>query len=45
MQSKNRDTDVENKRIDTKGEREMRDELGDWDWHIFTIDTMYKLDN
>ena len=21
------------------------DELGDWDWHIYTIDTMYKIDN
>ena len=21
------------------------EELGDWDWHINTIDTMYKIDN
>ena len=20
-------------------------ELGDWDWHIYTIDTSYKIDN
>ena len=20
-------------------------ELGDWDWHIYTIDTIYKRDN
>ena len=29
--------------MDTKGEQE--GELGDWDWHIYTIDTMYKMDN
>ena len=41
------DTDVENKRMDTKGEVGLGwwDELGDWDWHIYTIDTMYKIDN
>ena len=21
------------------------DELGDWDWHTYTVDTMYKIDN
>ena len=21
------------------------DVLGDWDWHIYTIDTVYKIDN
>ena len=26
-----RDTDVENKRMDTKGEKGVWDELGDWD--------------
>ena len=34
----NRDTDE-----DTKGGRWRWDELGDWDWHIYT--TMYKTDN
>ena len=24
---------------------EQWDELGDWDWHIYTIDTRYKIDN
>ena len=43
-QSRNRDTDVENKRMDTKGEKGGWDELGDWDWHVYTIDTMYKID-
>ena len=43
LQSRNRDTDVENKRMDTKGGREGWDELGDGDWHIYT--TMYKTDN
>ena len=39
------DTDVENKHMDTKGGGGGWDELGDWDWHIYTIDTMYKIDN
>ena len=45
LQSRNRDTDIENKWMDTKGEREGWEELGAWDWHIYTIDTMYKIDN
>ena len=28
-----------------RGKGEGWDELGDWDWHIYTIDTMYKIDN
>ena len=28
-----------------QGEGGWWDELGDWDWHIYTIDTMYKVDN
>ena len=31
--------------MDTKGGRGGWDELGDWDWHICTIDTMYKIGN
>ena len=31
MQSRNRDTDAENKRMDTKEEKEGWDELRDWD--------------
>ena len=42
LQSRNRDTDVENKHGYQGG---WWDELGDWDWHIYTIDTMYKIDN
>ena len=38
----NRDTNVENKRMDTKGRRVGSDELGDEDWQICTINTMYK---
>ena len=45
LQSRNRDTDVENKRMGVKGERGVWDELGDWDWDIYTTDTMYKIDN
>ena len=41
LQSRNRDTDVENKHMDTKGERAGWNELGDGDWHIYTINTMY----
>ena len=37
LQSRDRDTDIENKPMDTKGGRE------EWDWHIHTI--MYKIDN
>ena len=42
LQSRNRGTDVENKCMDTKGERRGWEELGDWDGHIYIIDTMYK---
>ena len=38
------DTGVENKCMDTKGKGEGI-ELGDWDWHIYTIDTIYKRGN
>ena len=31
-------TDVENKYLDTNGERKWCKELGDWDWHIDTTD-------
>ena len=48
LQGRNRDTDVENKRMDTKGVESggrwwWWDELGVWDWHIYT--NMYKIDN
>ena len=36
LQSRNRDTDVENKRMDTKEREGEWDELGDWDWHVYT---------
>ena len=44
LQSRNRETDVENKHMDTKGERGdgMNWEIG---IDIYTIDTMYKIDN
>ena len=28
-----------------QGEREGCEELGDWDLHIYIIDSMYKIDN
>ena len=31
--------------MDTKGEKGERDALGDWNWHIVIIDTMYKIGN
>ena len=43
LQSRNRDTEVENKHMDTKEGKEGWDELGNWDWHLYT--TIYKLDN
>ena len=44
LQGRNRDTDVEDKRMDTKGGKwGWGDELGDWDWHIYT--NMDKMDN
>ena len=51
LQGRSRDTHVENKRMDTKGETVWKgddggwwwDELGDWDWHTNT--NMYKTDN
>ena len=46
LQGRNRDTDVENKRMDTKAGKWRGAwclELGDWDWHIYT--NLYKMDN
>ena len=31
LQNRNRDTDIENKYMDTKRERACKEELGDWD--------------
>ena len=46
MQSRNKDTDIQNKHMDTKvGKGGVWDELGDWDWRIYSIDTIYKIDN
>ena len=37
---------IENKHMDTKMGKGMEwDELGDWDWHIYTTDAVYKTDN
>ena len=44
LQSRNRDTDVEDKCVHTKGEGGV-EELEDCDWYMYTIDTMYKIDN
>ena len=43
LQSRNRDTDVENKRM--RGEGRGWDKLRYWDSHIHTIATTYKVDN
>ena len=46
LQGRNRDTDIQNKRMDTKGGKcggGWWDESGDWDWYIYT--NMYKIDN
>ena len=36
LQSRNKHTDVENKYMNTKGRIWGWDELGEWDWHIYT---------
>ena len=36
LQSRNRDTDMENQCMDTKERKVEWDELGDWDWHIYS---------
>ena len=41
LQSRNRSTNVQNKYM----ERGRWNELGDWDWHIYTIDSLHKIDN
>lgn len=40
LQNWNRNTDGENKLMDTKGGNGEEDELGVWDWHIYT--TIFK---
>ena len=40
-----RDSDVENKCMDTKEGKGGWDKLGDWDRYLCTIDTMSKIDN
>ena len=45
LQNRNRDIDTENKCMDTSDGKGVWDELGDWGWHIYTIDTMYKTGN
>ena len=45
LQSRDKDTNIENKCMDTKGKMQRWDKLGDWDWHRYTSDTMYKTYN
>ena len=45
LQSRNRDSDVDNRCMDTKGEKGGGAEFRDWDWQIYIVDTMYKMDN
>ena len=39
-----RDTAIENKSMDTEGEGGL-EQLGGWDRHIYTSDTVHKIDN
>ena len=39
------DTDAENKGMDTKGERRGQDDLGEGDWHIYTVNKTGKNEN
>ena len=45
LQNRNRDTDVENKCMDSKEGEGSWHKLGGQDWHIYTIDTMQNIDN
>ena len=45
LQIRNRDTDIENKYIGNKEGKVGWEKLGDWDWHIYTLDIIYKIDN
>ena len=40
LQNRNKDTDVENKCMDSKEGEGSWHKLGGQDWHIYTIDTM-----
>ena len=42
LQSRNKVTDVKNTLMVTKGWKEGRDELGDWDRHVNSTDVMHK---
>ena len=39
------ETEIENKCMETKKGEEGWDELGDWHRHIYTTDTMHKIDS
>ena len=45
LQNTNRGTDIESKHMDTRAEQRGWDELGDWDGHAYTTDTICKIDN
>ena len=45
LQSRDRDSDVENKSMDTKGEQGEWHELWDREWHLHITDSVYKIDN
>ena len=45
LQIRNRDTDIENKYIGNKEGKVGWEKLWDWDWHIYTFDIVYKIDN
>ena len=37
LQSRNKDTDIGNKHMNTKWGKSGRDKLEDWDWHIYIV--------
>ena len=45
LQNGNKDTGMENKCMDTNGGEEGWEEMKNWDWHKYTVDTMYKKDS
>ena len=45
LQSRNRELRYRKQMYEYQGGKKGWGELGDWDWHIYTVDTMYKIDS
>ena len=45
LQNRNRGIDIESRHMDTRAGKKGWDELGDWDGHAYTTDTIREIDN